>query len=106
MKKIVVKDQKKFKKFKRSVVKFSSLCVIIATVSFGATVKQKYEVPTPDQVVKVYIEQGDTLYSIAKKYYNDEMNFQNYIYYIEKFNELDSCNIVAGDVLEIPVYKK
>jgi LysM repeat protein len=53
--------------------------------------------------IKVYIEPGDTLWSIAKTYLPSRTDIRDYIHSIKKANQLDSSLIREGDYILVPV---
>lgn len=53
--------------------------------------------------VKVYVEPGDTLWSIAKSYLPSKTDIRDYIHSIKKVNQLDSSLIREGDYILVPV---
>lgn len=55
----------------------------------------------------VTVETGDSLYSIASKYYTENYeSIEKYIYEIKKVNGIRSDNICQGGYLTIPYYSE
>lgn len=54
-------------------------------------------------VISVVVEQGDTLWSIAKKYKPAGEDLREYVYKISADNGIKDCNIVCGQTLFVPV---
>lgn len=54
--------------------------------------------------MKVVVEAGDTIWSIAKKhnYYNEDV--RKIIHEIIELNNIEDCIIKPGDTIKIPVY--
>lgn len=53
----------------------------------------------------IYIEHGDTLWSIAKKYANEEYEtIEEYIEELKQMNGLENERIIAGNYLTISYY--
>ncbi|GBF11350.1 LysM peptidoglycan-binding domain-containing protein [Tepidibacillus infernus] len=72
---------------------------VISTIVYGKEINQK---KTP-QYIEVIVQEGDTLWSIAKPYYNGKMDFRELIYNIRELNELSEAMIYPGQVLKIPL---
>lgn len=57
------------------------------------------------RVVSVMVEEEDTIWTIARRYYTEECgSIKNYISEIKKCNSLDSDTIYAGYPLIVPVW--
>lgn len=52
---------------------------------------------------RVYVESGDTLWEIASSY-NNHLRIDEFIYKIEKLNDIKNGEIYPGDTLLIPIY--
>ncbi len=52
---------------------------------------------------RVYVESGDTLWQIASSYDN-RLRIDEFIYKIEKLNNIENGKIYPGDTLLIPIY--
>lgn len=50
---------------------------------------------------KVIVDDGDTLWNLAKDYGNDKQDIREKLKIIKEVNEIDS-NISAGDIIYIP----
>lgn len=55
-----------------------------------------------EQTEQIYVNYGETLWSLADQYHG-KMTKHDWIQYVEKLNNVDSNNIVAGTLIEIPV---
>ena len=55
-----------------------------------------------EQTETIYVSYGETLWSLADQY-RGKMAKHDWIQYVEKLNKLESENIVAGALIEIPV---
>lgn len=51
----------------------------------------------------IYIESGDTLWSIASKYVPDNEEIRKFIYEIRQLNDIEPSKLQPGQVLKIPV---
>ncbi len=58
-----------------------------------------------EQTEKVYVNYGETLWSIADQY-RGKMTKHDWIQYVEKLNDVESERIVAGSLIEIPVIEE
>lgn len=54
------------------------------------------------QVDRVIVEQGVTLWTIATKYKPSDVSTRAYVNYLMKVNQLDSPNLQLGDVVLVP----
>ncbi len=52
---------------------------------------------------RVYVESGETLWQIASSYDN-RLRIDEFIYNIEKLNNIENGKIYPGDTLLIPIY--
>lgn len=57
----------------------------------------KYEVES-----EIYVECGDTLWTIAKDYYGDEVDTRKAIEAIKKCSGLKNSNIYSGQIIQLP----
>ena len=53
----------------------------------------------------VTIKSGDTLWSIAQQYKDDDCDIREYIYNVKKLNNIDSSILIADTSILIPVKK-
>lgn len=80
-----------------------SLIMIIAVSSFFTLVvsaKGNNEVT----LIPEYVEEGDTLWGMSRNYAGD-MDMRDYIAKVMDVNEMDSSNIMPGELLYFPSYK-
>lgn len=54
--------------------------------------------------IEVFVEQGDTLWDIAKRTLPKNTDIRKYIQEIKAVNNLETAFIKEGDILKIPVY--
>lgn len=83
-------------KFKKVFVILSLLSVLVLPFSLKASGN------TNINCIKVTVDEGDTLWKIAKEYKNENEDIRKVIYEIRKINKLDSAVIVPGQILLIP----
>jgi hypothetical protein len=74
-------------------------CVLFLAFFTMNTVFAEYD---EYQVLSVTVEEGDTLWEIARVYHQDvDMSIQDYIYKLRSLNELDSVIIYPGQTIQI-----
>lgn len=52
----------------------------------------------------VYVESGDTIWSLSVKYVNRGMDIRDYIDGVIRYNNLQSLNIKPGQLIYMPIY--
>lgn len=57
----------------------------------------------PTKEIEYIITKGDTLWSIAEKYKSENQDPRDYIYKIEKLNNMSSAAIFEGQTIKILV---
>ena len=55
------------------------------------------------EYVKVIVAPGDTLWSIAQEYTDGSKDIRAYVYEISKVNNIESCQIYAGQEINVPI---
>ena len=61
-------------------------------------------VQSEPQVVSYFVEQGDTLWSIAREYKPNDMSYDKYIYKVLRHNGI-SATIKYGQAIEILIWE-
>lgn len=80
-----------------------ALVLVVALASLNRVSGQSDKTKT---VASVCIQEGDSLWSIAKAYYSEECgDFREYISEIRRTNHLPNEDITAGNYLLVPYYK-
>lgn len=75
-----------------------SVCVISSMFGYSdVSAAQKPE------YVTVKVQDGDTLWTLAKEYGPQDQDVRETIYNIRKLNDMDSANIMAGQFITIQV---
>ena len=98
-------------KLKKAVATFAVFAVITMAFalssSFVTNAKPNHVTPKQKYYTTVEIKKGDTLTSIAKKYYYDEeyKNLDEYMNEIMEINRLESTTIHSGCYLKIAYFK-
>lgn len=83
-----------------------SAIVLIITLSTSMQTKANEKFETGDRIYSsILIEEGDTLWDIAKEYKPAEISVTNYIQSIKKINGLNSDSIHSGNYLIIYYYE-
>ena len=93
-----VTNIKRFKTFVFLSVLTISVILFLTLSSF--TKAYSTEIITYDTV---YVESGDTLWEIASSYDN-HLRIDEFIYKIQKLNNINNGEIYPGDTLLIPIY--
>lgn len=74
------------------------ICPIISlAMDYSKSQEAKY-------YIEVFVEQGDTLWDIAKRTLPKNTDIRKYIQEIKAVNNLETAFIKEGDILKIPVY--
>jgi len=64
------------------------------------------EAHTPTQCIAVIVQNGDSLWMIAERFTNNQIDIRQYINLIQEHNQMDTVNIYPGDVIEVPLYTR
>ena len=56
-------------------------------------------------MIEVKVVEGDNLWKIADRYYEDNIDLRKKIYKIKKINELESAMLKPGQKITIPISK-
>lgn len=91
-KKYVLKNRRRFYIF-IMLVSITLSCIFFASAVNGADTNAAYTTVT--------VEKGDTLWDLAKEY-SKKGDIRQYIYKIEKANNLTDSTIFEGDILKLP----
>ena len=54
-------------------------------------------------VERVVVKPGDTLWKIARKSSDDKIDIREYIYEIQKINNIENSTIMPGDTILVPI---
>lgn len=96
MKKYIVKSKARF------LISMGTVMFVVISLLFTLAVSAR--VNNDVTMVPEYIEAGDTLWSISRKY-ADNMDIREYISIVMEINDLQSANIKPGELLYFPSYK-
>lgn len=83
----------------RSKVKL--LCIV--AFAAGLLTGHCFELKQKPAVVQVEVVEGDTLWTIAESFTDDEVDIRKTVYEIRKTNNLRTAEIYPGDVILIPL---
>ena len=106
MDKHIYKPRKQYliKNRKRFIISITLLClsfIFILSVILDNNYARGEKETIPH--ITVLIKEGDTLWSLAKKYKPRKMDIRQYIKEIREVNSLESANIVSGNYIQIPL---
>lgn len=81
------------------------LVVVILTMllGLGITSFQTVNAANQENVITVTVNEGDTLWGIAKKYNTSNKDIRKVVYEIEKANNIKKCIIYPGQQLKVPI---
>ncbi|MBP5304611.1 MAG: LysM peptidoglycan-binding domain-containing protein [Lachnospiraceae bacterium] len=81
------------------------LLICSAVICFASTVSAKSSVKREKYIAKVYVEYGDSLWSIASENFSSEYSdTAELVEEIKKINHLYSDKIIAGEYILVPYY--
>jgi len=93
-------------KMTRIIVPVLAIMILSMVVFFQILGEAQCHTDKEQHVTSVYIEKGDSLWSIASKYYTSECgSMKTYIQEIYTTNNLTSESIHEGNYLLIPYYE-
>lgn len=105
------KKEKRIKQVRRNkailIITLSFIAVILICLSFNSISTEASD-PDHKPVFKYYksleVKQGDTLWSIAQEYKNDQCTVYEYVSEVRKINSLPSDQIKSGNCIIVPYY--
>ncbi len=56
------------------------------------------------KIITVTVNKGDSLWKLAEKYDNNQMDLRKYVDIIQEYNKLNNVTLQPGQQLKIPVY--
>lgn len=106
MDKHIYKPRKQYliKNRKRFIISITLLClsfIFILSVILDNNYARGEKETIP--YITVLIKEGETLWSLAKKYKPKKVDIRQYIKEIREFNSLESANIISGDYIQMPL---
>lgn len=89
--------------WRRGILKTSFMISILVLFFLGiAFVTNTANASKPEQFIQVNVQAGDSLWAIADRYDNNQIDLRKFIYQIKEINKIDDT-IYPGQVLYIPV---
>lgn len=85
-----------------------TIIIIIFILFFGLffsiyAIINKAECTQDIKYIEVYVQDGDTIWNIAKQYVSNNRDIRDLIYEIGQINNLKDYNIYPGDIIRIPI---
>ncbi len=78
----------------------------VVTITVNTAVPVRENSAAQKVITSLYIEDGDTLWDIASRYYTEDCSsLRSYIKEIKECNNLTSDRIHAGEYLIVPYYQ-
>lgn len=97
----IAEKEKRIAAFRKRII-FSSLILFIIFISgFFITT---YADANNTKIIEYQVETGDTLWKIAKEHNQSNKDIREYIYNIQKINNLETGLVMSGQIIKIPVY--
>lgn len=110
MKKLSMKRQTSFYDYARFLFAACVILLLFLAVLFflpGRNASAKNNMEPVYKIASVSVKEGDSLWSIASKYYSKEFSsLQDYISEIKRMNCMVDDTIYAGGYLLVPYYSK
>ena len=101
-------DARRARRLRRRVLTAVTVLLLALVITFAFSAffgKAKGSSSRTKKLTSVYVESGDSLWSIAEEYYTPECgSMKEYIKEIKQTNSLKSDSIHAGNYLLIPYY--
>ena len=82
------------------------IAVIVYIIIISSKSNRVYSSTYEDKYVEVIVENGDTLWDIAKKYTPKNYDIRKLVFELREFNEMEDANIYPGDIIRIPTKYK
>lgn len=105
---LAISRQKRAEQLKRRIVMAVVVFLVFMTTLLALTQKAAAEenVTRRKTCTSIEVQQGDTLWGIAKTYYTDECtDIRTYIDTIKKANNMYDDKLISGQSLIVPYYK-
>lgn len=90
------------KKLHRERMLFAAISVLVSIVCMFLFALRPMSRETYDNNIRYAVESGDTLWSIANEYKDENTSTGEFVYEIKKINGLSSSAINVGDLIIIP----
>ncbi|MFS0782157.1 LysM peptidoglycan-binding domain-containing protein [Bacillus sp. 1P06AnD] len=83
-----------------------SLLFFVVILLFSVVYFVMLNVKGNQSYIEIEVSSGDTLWGIAERYNDQQMEIPDFIAYIEQTNKMNGEVLKAGDVIKVPVMKK
>jgi len=78
------------------------LIILIVCILVIFTSNRAYSSIYEEKYIEVEVEQGDTLWCIAKKYMPKGYDVRKMVFELREFNNMQDVRIYPGDIIRIP----
>lgn len=89
---------------KKKRITFFIVLFLFSTLILQIAKPSALEAHTPREYIAVIVEEGDSLWKIAERFINNQMDIRHYINIIQQHNDMKTANIYPGQIIEIPLY--
>jgi hypothetical protein len=89
---------------KRQQITFLIIFFLFCTLTLQVAQPSILEAYTPGEYIAVIVEDGDSLWKIAERFVNNQMDIRHYINLIQEHNRMKTVDIYPGEIIEIPLY--
>ena len=86
--------------------KIKIISIISITLLLFVTIPGKASNKKEVSYREYFVLKGDTVWSIASRFKTEKMDIRDYIYEIEKTNEIKNSKIYENNKLIIPIYNE
>ncbi len=87
----------------KSFIVFLAMLMITSFLVTGIVYAYDHNQKSEQPYIEVMVKSGDTLWLLAKPYFNNKGDFREFLYNIKEFNHLDNSMIYPGQIIKIPV---
>ena len=82
----------------------TTIIVIFSSIAVFGRSEKSFENKNEVYYDLVEVSKGDTIWSIASEYSNENITTKQYVDCIIEFNNMKNCNIYPGENIVVPVY--
>lgn len=87
----------------KRLILLTAISIFLISIITGIVHANKYDSNQDTGCIEVTVKEGDTLWGIAKQYYNGKSDFRKFVYEIREMNSLKEAIIYPGQVISIPI---
>lgn len=99
MKRKMSRRNRRIKRMKRILL---AVVAIVMSIYFGVSANVE---TAPVEYEEVFVEYGDSFWSIAVDHATEETDIRKFVYQIKKFNDMTDSDLVANTVIKVPLYR-